>query len=266
MRALYTSIRRTLLITFVFSFFISGDGCSYPDTSKKQTGNQTGVEAAIGRAATATSLYSFRYYNGLRTLYIQLPAYDPAVTCSSFMASRGSQYSDVWYLELYIAWSTPQTDVSLGTVFPPTGGDAASAYVGIIHAQSSPRARWMVNALTGRVRLTLAPSNETDQIAGSQIRGHLDFTLPKFPRALTSCQGQASMGDGGEFETKETCICVDGTGATSTCIADTERNCCTPLTNDVDTFSMDIIANPCGFFCATTPGDPNSCAELSATN
>jgi len=56
---------------------------------------QTDLEAAVHRAGESASLYSFRYYDGSRTLYVHLPAYDPAVTCASAAAINPSEYTDM---------------------------------------------------------------------------------------------------------------------------------------------------------------------------
>ena len=226
--------------------------------SSQPPGVKTDVESAIGRAAMATSLYSFNYYGGVRTLYVQLPAYDPAVTCASFTASGGSQYSDVWYLGLYVEWSTPVTAAPIGTVFPPSTG---SAYLDVVHAKAGSPPPWLVSALGGTVQFTAAPQSEADQIAGVQVRGHLAFTLPNQPKARTSCSGGVSAADGGG---NQTCMCVDLAGNTSTCAAGPNENCCATVTADVEPFALDVTANACGFFCVTTPGDPNNCAELTA--
>jgi hypothetical protein len=190
---------------------------------------------------------------------VHLPAYDPAVTCAALGASKGRNYSDVWYLELYIDWVAPRMEASIGTAFPPNGIDAVAAYVDIVHDNGS---KWTVNSPGGKVTLTSAPSSETDQVMGVQVRGHVDFTFPTQPRALTSCEGWVSLADGGGTQGEQTCTCVDLAGNTSTCAAGMGENCCTPLTSDVESFSVDITANSCGLFCTTTPGDPNNCAEL----
>lgn len=243
-----------------FGLIIAVVSCGSSNKPQQLPVVKTDVESAIGRAAMATSLYSFSYYGGVRTLYVQLPAYDPAVTCASFTATGGSQYPDVWYLALYVDWSAPVSGASIGTTFPPSGG---SAYLDIVHAKSHPPP-WIVSALGGTVEFAAAPQNEADQIAGVQVRGHLDFTLPKQPIALTSCGGFVSAADGGDAQVAQTCTCVDGSGNTSTCAAGPNENCCTNLTGDVDSFSLDITANGCGIFCTTTPGDPNNCGELNA--
>lgn len=255
-------VRRLQRTTIGFGLAVVVGSCGSSKSPPLPAG-RTEVESAVGRAATATSLYSFSYYGGLRTLHVQLPAYDPAVTCASFAASKGSQYSDVWYLDLYIDWGTPLTGASIGTIFPPSSDNSASAYLDIVHAKAAEVQKWVVNALDGNVTFASAPASEADQIGGVQVRGHLDFTVPKEPRARTSCQGGASPADGGGIQEGQTCTCVDGAGNTSTCAAGTDGNCCTPLTGDVESFSLDISANPCGIFCVTTPGDPNNCAELS---
>jgi hypothetical protein len=225
-------------------------------------GSKTNVENAIARAAVATSLYSFSYYRGERTLFVQLPAYDPGVTCASFTVSGGKQYSDVWYLGLYVDWNAPVSKVDLGGTFPPSSSTGSGAYLNVVHADTT--SSWAVNASGGTVLLSAAPQSEADQLAGVQVRGRVTFTLPKQPKALKSCSGGSSVADGGDTQLNETCTCVDEAGNTSVCTPGLNQNCCTNGAGNVEAFTLDVTANPCGVFCTTTAGDANNCAELNA--
>lgn len=225
-------------------------------------GGKTNVENAIARAAVATSLYSFSYFGGERTLFVQLPAYDPGVTCASFTVSGGKQYSDVWFLGLYVDWNAPVSKVDLGGTFPPSSSTGSGAYLQVVHSNSATS--WVVNASGGTVSFSAAPQSEADQLAGVQVRGHLTFTLPKQPKALKSCSVAGSVADGGDAQLNETCTCVDEAGNTSACTPGLNQNCCTNGAGDVEAFTLDFTANPCGFFCTTTAGDANNCAELNA--
>jgi hypothetical protein len=219
----------------------------------------------VEHAASATSLYSFRYYGGRRTLYIHIPAYDPALTCASFSASMARQYSDAWYLDLYVAWETPSTQALVGTLFPPTGDSAALAYLDVVHARSSEQPKWLVSSVGGTVTFASAPLDEDAQVQGIQLAAHLDFSLPKQRLALISCQVNVSPRDGGGFLDQQTCTCQDETGNTSTCVGPTEAACCTAPTSSVESFSLEIVANPCGALCLSTAGDFNGCSGLYGT-
>jgi len=224
----------------------------------------TAIGAAVERASGATPLYSFQYYFGKRTLFVHLPAYDSAVTCASMEASMGRNYSDVWFLNLYIDWVTPRTEATIGMVSSPGDVVGNAAYLEVVHDRGKPLTKWVLSSTGGRITLASAPSDEADQIRGSQVRGRVEFSFPKEPRALTSCvmRSSWSRADGGGAEKERTCTCVDLAGTESSCTAGPDENCCTPLSSDVQEFSLDIAANPCGLFCATTPGDPNNCKEL----
>lgn len=237
----------------------SGQGHQSPSEIDAQA--QSEIEAAVQRAAGATSLYSFQYYFGSRVLYVQLPAYDPTVTCASLAASQGKGYTDMWFLELYVDWSTPQSATSIGVTYPPlSDSGTVNGYLDIVHFDSVANRRWTVFALDGTVTFESAPSNESDQLAGVQARGHLNFTLPRQPLSLSSCSGSASVEDGGSE--METCTCLDVQGNQSNCVPLGSANCCEQQTSDIESFSLDFLANACGLFCSTTPGDPNDCGAL----
>lgn len=233
-------------------------GCS--STSDRQNdGGQSPISAAVTRAALSPQLYSFRYYQGARVLYVHLPAYDTSITCASLAASKGRGYSDVWYLDLYIDWSIARAEASLSSTFPPDGAGDHLAYLDIVHDNGS---KWTVNASAGRATITLAPMSEMDQLEGVPVHGHLEFTYPSQPLALISCEATVSLVDGGTIQ-EQRCTCADFSGHATGCVGTAGENCCTAAAgNDRETFSLDIAATPCGLFCTTTPGDPNECSAL----
>jgi len=264
-------MRVTDLLRFVIAFVVT-TGCG--SSKGPQPGAaQTDLEAAVNRAASAASLYSFRYYSGTRTLFVHLPAYDPALTCASVAAINPSEYAGMWYLELYVNWPAPVTATSIGATYPPTS-DTAAAYLDIARYDSAEKRHWTVPALDGTLSFESAPSDEAGQLAGTPVRGHMNFRFPKQPLALISCAGGASVdgdggpsvdGDGGPSELA-TCICADEGGQQSSCESVAGVNCCKPASDTVDTFSFDFSASACGFLCSTTPGDANNCGELAGAS
>lgn len=231
--------------------------------SAKTPAGKTAMESVIASAATAASLYSFSYLNGRRILHVHVPAYAPPVTCASLAASKGDDYWDIWYLDIFVDWEEPVAKAAIGTAFPPTADSGAPAYVEVVHAQSSALSKWVVSSSMGTIEFASAPQAESEQIQDIAVRGHLDFSFPREPRAASSCQVEISLADGGDVQEKQTCTCVDSSGSASTCASEKAGTCCTPLTDEVDSFSLDIIADSCGVLCLATAGDPNSCSELN---
>ena len=67
----------------------------------------SGLPAALvnvlNNASSARSLYSFRYVNDERVLYVHIPAYRSDLSCGTFGDTSGA--TEVWYLEVFVRWA-----------------------------------------------------------------------------------------------------------------------------------------------------------------
>jgi hypothetical protein len=221
-----------------------------PSSRNLDSGLPPALITVLNDARGARSLYSFRYINDERVLYVHVPAYRSDLSCATFGDTRGA--TEVWYLEIFVKWPASRDTATLAAPVP-----FLDSYVDIVRADSKSRSHWIVFALGGTVSFESAPVDEQDQKAGKSVKGHLELSLPREPRAEGNCSGEASEGG-----TLQQCTCTDLQGRPSTCTKAGVTSCCETAEQFRATFSLDFSAESCGILCTTTPGGTNACSIL----